>query len=172
MANKGLHILVVDDFVDAAESMVSLLSCWGYRSEAQYGGPAALASAAMRPPAIILLDIGMPGMDGFEFALRLGELRGCKNAEIVAISGYTSEAHRARARAVGIGHYLLKPANPNQLHTLLDRLMPPAPVRTRKRCRSRNHNRTVALCAHVPEWATDESSEDARYNREVASCWF
>lgn len=148
MSQNGMHVLVIDDLVDAADSMVELLSCWGYPSEAQYVGSEGLASAALRPPAIVLLDIGMPGINGFEFATRLRGIRNCENVEIVAISGFTGEAHRARARAAGIRHYLDKPADPIQLYALVARLMAPAPSVGQTR---RKEKATFLIGGHVLE---------------------
>jgi CheY-like chemotaxis protein len=131
MASTRIHILVVDDLRDAADSIVDLLSIWGYDAVACYSGAAALDSARLHPPTVILLDLAMPRMNGFRFTELLREVPGCRSVSIIAISGYTSLDFRARARNVGIRHYLLKPADPECLKDLLEReiefAMSPAP---------------------------------------------
>ena len=114
-----LHILVVDDCADSADSTVALLACWGYGARACYDGATALESARAREPDAVILDIAMPGMDGFRFARLFREPPGREATPIVAISGYTGPGYLARAREAGIRHYLMKPADPEQLRELL-----------------------------------------------------
>jgi CheY-like chemotaxis protein len=114
-----IHILVVDDCADAADSTVQLLSLWGYDARACYDGATALESARAHRPDAVLLDLAMPRMDGFRFAQMFRELPLCEAALIIAISGYTEAAYRARAWVMGIEHYLLKPADPMRLRELL-----------------------------------------------------
>jgi CheY-like chemotaxis protein len=123
------HILVVDDLADAADTTVELLSLWGYDAVACYDGPAALASARARRPDGLLLDLAMSRMDGFRFAALFRALPGCGAVPVVAVSGYSSPAYAARARAAGIRHYLLKPADPDRLKELLAREVVPAASR-------------------------------------------
>ena len=113
------HILVVDDDQDTADSMARLLCLWGYESEAWYDGATALRSAALHRPAAVLLDLDMPGMNGYEFARRIRELRKCKQVPILAITGITSKASQDRARCCGIDNYLFKPTDPNVVRKLL-----------------------------------------------------
>jgi len=113
--------MVVDDHVDAADSTVELLSIWGYDAIACYSGNAALESASIRRPDVVLLDLAMPRMDGFQFAMLFHKLPGCGLIPIIALSGYSSAAHRVRAGAAGIHQYLLKPAEPALLRKLLAR---------------------------------------------------
>ena len=115
------HILVVDDYVDAADSTVELLSMWGYDAVACYSGAAALESASIRRPEVVLLDLVMPCMDGFQFAELLHGLTGCRSVPIIAVSGHSGHAYSLRARAAGIHQYLLKPAEPALLKDLLAR---------------------------------------------------
>jgi CheY-like chemotaxis protein len=72
----------------------------------------------------------MPRMNGFEFVARLRALPGCKGTIVIVISGHTAEACRARARELGIGPYLLKPADPDRVRALLDRLVVPVELRS------------------------------------------
>lgn len=119
MGDDPFYILVIDDVADAADSTVELLSCWGYEAAARYGGAAALDAARDHMPDAVLLDVGMPRVDGFAFAERFRRLPGSAAALVVALTGHTAEACRARGRAVGIDHYLLKPADLGLLRGLL-----------------------------------------------------
>jgi len=116
-----MHILVVDDLVDAADTTVELLSIWGYDAVACYTGATALESGRLRRPGVVLLDLAMPAMDGFEFAELFHELPDCGSVPLIALSGYSSLAFRARAQKAGIHHYLLKPADAECLRELLER---------------------------------------------------
>lgn len=119
MDTERLHILVVDDVADAADSTTELLGLWGYDARACYCGAAALAAARARRPDAVLLDLAMPRMDGFRFADLFRGLPLCGAVPVVAVSGYSGTAFYARARAAGIRHYLLKPTDPDQLRALL-----------------------------------------------------
>jgi CheY-like chemotaxis protein len=115
------YILVVDDLADAADSLAELLSLWGYDADPLYGGAAALAAARTRRPGAVLLDLGMPGMTGLQFALRLRDVPGCGATPVVAVTGHPGLT--PQAREVGIDHYLLKPVmDLGLLRELLGRL--------------------------------------------------
>ena len=101
------YILVVDDMADAADSLAELLILSGYDAEPLYSGAAALEAARARRPDAVLFDLGMPGMSGLQFALRLRDLPGCAAIPTVAITGY--QTLRLQARELGIDYYLLKP---------------------------------------------------------------
>jgi CheY-like chemotaxis protein len=116
------YILVVDDQHDTADSMATLLCLWGYDGEAHYSGAAALMAASIRQPIVVLLDLEMPEMNGFQFVAHLRELPGCEQTAITAVSGHTSASCLARARNLGIG-YLFKPVDLGQLQILLNRLI-------------------------------------------------
>ncbi len=118
---RQFHILVVDDLVDGAESTVKLLDIWGYDAVACYDGASALESACLRQPGLVLLDLLMPGMDGFRFTGLFREVPGCELVPIIVVSGYSTPAYQARAREIGISHYLLKPADPEILMDLVAR---------------------------------------------------
>lgn len=119
MGVERIHILVVDDIDDVAESTAELLTMWGYDATACTSGAVALARARARHPAAVLLDLVMPRMDGFAFAPVLHRVPGCEAVPIVALSGYATPDCFLRARQAGIGHYLLKPAAPERLKALL-----------------------------------------------------
>jgi signal transduction histidine kinase len=111
------RVLVVDDNEDAAQSIAILLGLWGYEATTAYDGNAALAAAADFDPDLVLLDLGLPGLDGCEVArrLRAGGWRGL----LVALTGYGRDEDRARAREAGFDRHLLKPVDPDALRRLL-----------------------------------------------------
>ena len=112
-------VLVVDDNVDAADSLAALLAAWGYAVIVAHDGPAALAALQDTLPDIALLDIGMPAMDGYELAAHLRFQPGCEELPIVAITGSGSAEDVRRSRAKGFSAHLVKPVQPASLATLL-----------------------------------------------------
>lgn len=116
------RLLVVDDNRDAAESMSMLLEMWGHEVAFAYDGPSALQTAQQLQPQAVFLDIGLPGMDGYEVAARLRELPQARHAILIAITGYGQEDDRLRSRRAGIDHHLVKPVAPDALRNLIDSL--------------------------------------------------
>ncbi|WP_341679185.1 PAS domain S-box protein [Niveibacterium sp. SC-1] len=107
VASQAYRVLVVDDNVDAAESMALLLDELGNQTEVAHDGPAALAACGRFSPDTVLLDIGLPGMDGYEVARCLRELQ--PDLRIIALTGWGQAADRARTQAAGFDLHLLKP---------------------------------------------------------------
>lgn len=116
------RLLVVDDNKDAAESMSMLLEMWGHDVVYAYDGPSALETAEQWQPEAVFLDIGLPGMDGYQVAEKLRELPNAKGAVLIAITGYGQEDDRLRSRKAGIDHHLIKPVAPDDLRNLIDSL--------------------------------------------------
>ncbi|HEX5206419.1 MAG TPA: response regulator [Steroidobacteraceae bacterium] len=116
------RLLVVDDNKDAAESMSMLLEMWGHEVAYAYDGPSAIETAEQWQPQAVFLDIGLPGMDGYEVAERLRELPQAKDAVLIAITGYGQEDDRRRSQRAGIDHHLVKPVAPDALRDLIDSL--------------------------------------------------
>jgi two-component system, chemotaxis family, CheB/CheR fusion protein len=114
----GPPVLVVDDCPYLADALALLLSRWGYQTAAAYDCPAALALASADPPAAALLDLGLPGLDGYGLAIRLRELPGMGEALLVALTGYGEEDVRLCHEA-GIDLRLLKPCDPEELRRVL-----------------------------------------------------
>jgi CheY-like chemotaxis protein len=112
-------VLVVDDNVDAADSLGALLTAWGYAVIVAHDGPAALAALQDMLPDIALLDIGMPAMDGYELASHLRFQPGCEELPIVAVTGAGGAEAVRRSRAMGFSAHLVKPVHPASLATLL-----------------------------------------------------
>ena len=102
------RILVVDDSVDAAESMAMLLRLRGHEVLVAHNGYDALQMAADSPPSVVLLDIGLPGMDGYEVCRQLRQ-SGLANVRIIAMTGYGLEQDRQRAREAGFDVHTVKP---------------------------------------------------------------
>ena len=121
-ATPKRRLLVVDDNKDAAESMSMLLEMWGHEVAFAYDGPSALETAEQWQPEAVFLDIGLPGMDGYEVAERLRELPQAKDAVLIAITGYGQDDDRLRSRRAGIDHHLVKPVAPDALRSLIDSL--------------------------------------------------
>jgi two-component system CheB/CheR fusion protein len=116
---RGWRVLVVDDNADLAEITAMLLRRAGYEVLTAYDGPTALEAAAFRSPDVVLLDIGMPGMDGYEVARRLRRLPHLKDARLVALTAHDGECDDQLAREAGIDFHLLKPADRDELMTLV-----------------------------------------------------
>ncbi len=113
------RILIVDDNVDTARSLARLLAIIGHDVATAYSGPEAIEVARRQRPAFILLDIGLPGMDGYEVALKLRQEECCTNATVVAVSGYGKEEDRRRSREAGFDHHLTKPLDHDLLLSLI-----------------------------------------------------
>lgn len=113
------RILVVDDNFDSAESLTMLLQMDGHDVRMASDGQAALDAARSFDPQIVLLDIGLPGMDGYEVAGRLRELPGGARTVVVAVTGYGRPEDRERAREARFDHYLLKPIDFGALAAIL-----------------------------------------------------
>jgi signal transduction histidine kinase len=111
------RILIVDDNADAADSLALLLGLDGHTAHSVYGAMDALESIGRFDPEVILLDIGLPGMDGYEVARRM-RARGSK-ARIVALTGYGQTDDQARARAAGFDAHLVKPVDLQMLRNQL-----------------------------------------------------
>ena len=103
------RVLVADDNVDAAQTLAMILNVAGYETQITHDGPSTLTSAATFRPQVIFLDIGMPGMDGYETARQLRKLPGSARALLVAVTGYSQDTDRRRATEAGFDHYLIKP---------------------------------------------------------------
>jgi PAS domain S-box-containing protein len=115
----GRRMLIVDDNEDAATSMAMLQRRRGHETRTASTGPDAVAVAAEFAPEVVLLDIGLPGMDGFEVARRLRAMPALAGAFLVAMSGYGSDDDRATAREAGFDEYLIKPMDLDLLRTWL-----------------------------------------------------
>jgi CheY-like chemotaxis protein len=113
------RILVVDDNADAAESMGLLLRIAGHDVRIAHDGVAGLAAAQESLPDVVLLDIGLPGIDGYEVARRMRAQPGSEKVLLVALTGYGQEEDLRKSREAGFDHHLVKPVDPTSLSALL-----------------------------------------------------
>src|SRR5262249_607693 len=116
-----MRVLVVDDCRDTTDSMALLLRLWGHDVRVAHNGPEALAVAVAYGPDVVLLDLGLPGIDGFEVARRLRQRTDLAQPLIVSLSGFARESAHQRAHESGCDHCLNKPADPLALRSLLAR---------------------------------------------------
>lgn len=117
------RILVVDDNADAADSLGMLLAVRGDEVRIAYDGLEALAMESEFRPEVVLLDIGMPKLSGYDVARRIREIRG-NSVLIVAITGWGQDEDRQRARDAGFNYYFTKPVDFEMLLDLIDRESP------------------------------------------------
>ncbi|HEV3343318.1 MAG TPA: PAS domain-containing protein [Pirellulales bacterium] len=120
------RVLVVDDNRDAADSLALHLRLAGQDARAAYDGPSALALTKEFDPDVIFLDIGMPGMDGYEVARRLRQDPESKGVVLVALTGWGQNADRQRSLEAGFDHHLVKPVDAKTLTDLLAGTVRPA----------------------------------------------
>jgi len=115
------RILVVDDNVDVADTTAAILGLSGHTLCIAHGGAEALAQAEAFRPEVVLLDIGLPVMDGYEVARRLRELPATREVLLIALTGYGQATDRQRGREAGFDEHLLKPIDPTVLDALISR---------------------------------------------------
>jgi CheY-like chemotaxis protein len=113
---EGLHILLVEDDRNVAETMAALLGLSGHAVRLSADGPSALAAARDEPPDVVLLDIGLPGIDGYEVARRLRQQPTERRPLLIAITGRGQDAEeRLNSYRAGIDLHLTKPVSPDEL---------------------------------------------------------
>jgi CheY-like chemotaxis protein len=120
LARKSLRILAVDDNTDAADTFAELLPLWGHQVQVAYTGPEALARAREYRPDLVLLDIGLPGMDGYTVARQIRKDPSLASIRLVAVTGFGQDADRRQAQDAGFDDYLTKPVDPDELRRLLE----------------------------------------------------
>jgi signal transduction histidine kinase len=123
MPKRALRVLVVDDNMDAAALIGDLLRILGHDPVIAHDGPGALAVADRDRPELAILDIGLPGMDGYELARQLRERPGLAEVPVVALTGYGQASDRDRTRAAGFVEHLVKPIDLQRLHELVGRFV-------------------------------------------------
>ncbi len=122
LPKKELRILVVDDHVDAAKSLATLLAFKGHVTEVAYSGLSAVDMATRFRPDVAFLDIGMPGMDGYETAQAVRKIAGLEKVLLIALTGWGTKADRARSAKAGFDHHLTKPAALDAIDALLAKI--------------------------------------------------
>ncbi|WP_139143111.1 response regulator, partial [Janthinobacterium sp. HH106] len=126
-AASGRHfrVLVVDDNVDAADTLAAVLDMMGHATQVAHDGAQALAVAPQFLPDVIFLDIGLPGMNGYEVARALRRIPAGAKVVLVALTGWGAENDRSQSSAAGFDHHLTKPANLLAIGELLATLSTP-----------------------------------------------
>jgi two-component system CheB/CheR fusion protein len=118
-ATRARRVLIIDDNADSAEALALLARSWGHEVAVAHDGPGALALAESFAPERALVDIGLPGMDGYEVARRFREQPRYRDLVLVALTGYSREEDRSVAYAAGFDGHLVKPAEIEALEGLL-----------------------------------------------------
>lgn len=113
------RVLVVDDNLDSAESLSLLLELMGHSVRTAHDGEQALAEADAFRPELVLMDIGMPRMDGYEAARRLRQADWSADTVLVALTGWGQDEDKRRSEEAGFDHHLIKPVDPAALEALL-----------------------------------------------------
>jgi signal transduction histidine kinase/ActR/RegA family two-component response regulator len=122
-ASDGARILIVDDNEDAALLLAEALTTRGYRTEVAHDPHDALARAQANAPDLALLDLGLPGIDGYELARLMRADSALARVPLVALTGYGQASDRARSAQVGFGEHLVKPVNLKELCSVIARLL-------------------------------------------------
>jgi len=117
-SGSGVRVLVVDDYPDTAESMATLLRLHGHDVDVALDGTAAVEQARVKPPSVVLLDLSLPGMNGYEVARQLRTMFQ-NTVRLVAITAYGFEEDRQRCWAAGFDRHLVKPPDPNEVLNLV-----------------------------------------------------
>jgi CheY-like chemotaxis protein len=114
-----LNILIADDNLDSVESLGMLLSACGYKVHLAHDGAEAVEVAVRIQPEVVILDIGMPRLNGYDAARCIRELAWAADALLIAITGWGQEQDKQRSIAAGFDHHLIKPVDANELERLL-----------------------------------------------------
>jgi CheY-like chemotaxis protein len=120
-AQPGRRLLLVDDSVDAAAALSQLLELLGHEVRTANNGDAALSLVDTFRPEVVILDIGMPGKDGFQLAREMRSRPSTKDALLVALTGYGQAKDRERSRDAGFDHHFVKPVSFNEILDVIDR---------------------------------------------------
>jgi len=113
------RVLIIEDNADAAETLRDLLEMAGHQVELAYSGPTGVEMARRVRPDIVLCDLGLPGMDGYEVAAALRQDPATAHVRLIAISGYAHEDDLRRSSHAGFESHLMKPVEPSLLHQFM-----------------------------------------------------
>jgi CheY-like chemotaxis protein len=119
-----LRILVVDDSVTVATTLADVLRFWNYTVEVCHDAYSALEAASRFRPDVVLADLGLPRMNGYQLAEELRARPGLQHVFLIAISGYGQPSDREQSKAAGFARHLVKPVDPAELQRLLEGLGP------------------------------------------------
>ena len=116
---KSRRVLVIEDNIDSARTLVAVLKSEGHEAEYAINGYVGVEMAKTLRPEVVILDLGLPGMNGYEVCNRLKREEELKQAKIIVVSGYVKEEDRKRSQAAGCDAHLAKPADLKQLLALV-----------------------------------------------------
>ena len=119
---SSLRVLIVDDNEDAADMLTTMLGHWGYDAHPASNGTDAIAQSEIFQPQVVLLDLGLPDMDGYDVAQRLRDRPWANDVKIFAVTGRGLDEDRRRSRAAGLDEHIVKPIDPDALRRLLGSL--------------------------------------------------
>ena len=130
IANRFLRIVVVDDDIDCSDMLAMLLQSAGHEVIQCYAGKDAIEEACACQPDLMLIDLAMPKLDGYQVARQVRQLDLCKDTLLVAVTAFGDDMHRQLARKAGFDHYVVKPVDFAVLRDVLETCMsqnaPPA----------------------------------------------
>lgn len=121
VSKNDYKVLVVDDNLDGATTLSMLLELSGFEAESVHDGPSALRAAMEFRPDAVVLDIGLPGLDGYQVARHFRSHPDLHGMVLIALTGYGQDADRERSRQAGFDHHFVKPTDPNTLCEVLAR---------------------------------------------------
>jgi CheY-like chemotaxis protein len=116
---RPYRVLVVDDNQDAADTLALLVRIWGHDARVAYDGVEGLRTACAFQPDCMLLDIGLPKLDGYSLARKIRQGEATAHMKLIALTAYSNEEHHRRAREVGFDYQIVKPADPNAVRQVL-----------------------------------------------------
>ncbi len=119
-----LRVLVADDVRDQADSLAFLVTAWGHDVRVVYDGLTALQVADSYQPDVAVLDLGLPGMDGYQVAVHLRRQPALKDIKLIALTGYDWQGAELRSKEYGFDEHCLKPVKPDDLKQLLASVKP------------------------------------------------
>jgi DNA-binding response OmpR family regulator len=120
--SRDYRVLIVDDNRDAANTLAMLARLWGYEVQTAFDGRAGLEKARSFRPDCMVLDIGLPGIDGYTLAHRIRQHPVLSSTKLIALSAYSSEDHHRRIHEAGFDYHFVKPADPTILEGVLKML--------------------------------------------------
>jgi CheY-like chemotaxis protein len=164
LAERVLRVLVVDDNRPAADSLSVLLRTWGYECRVAYDGRSGLEAACAHRPDCLVLDINMPGMNGYALAARVRGQPGLEKVKLIALTAYSDHEHVERAKEAGFEHYFVKPADPDELGRLLDMMNEVIRLATRTEELAR---RNVELATEAKELLQDVKQDIREVKEEL-----
>jgi CheY-like chemotaxis protein len=124
VAKRALRVLIVEDNRDSADMLDEIVREWGHATQVAYDGLEAVRMAEEFRPDAVLLDIGLPKIDGHEVARRIRQAPWGRQPLLVAVTGWGQDADRRRSKAAGIDHHLVKPVDPAALENVLAAVRP------------------------------------------------